>query len=233
MSLTLRDIPFSDRPRERLEKYGTESLSDAELLAIVIRSGGKDSNVLSLSQQLLSTFHGLRGLIYADYSSLRKVRYVGRAKVSCIKAIGEIVRRSISMEVLDRPKISKAQVAYELVRPHILGKDKECLYLLALDFNSHLLRLVLLSTGTQSQSLVDPREVLRSALVNDASSIVLVHNHPSGNPAPSDEDRRITRILSLAAAQVGVIFLDHIIITSDNYFSFKNSGLLNLNNERR
>lgn len=224
-------MSLRERPRERLERLGECSLSDAELLAVILRSGGPDMDILELSQKLMHDFGGMRGLLFADYNQLQSIRYLGRAKVSCIKAVGEIAKRCVSPESQDRLKVINPATVYKLIRPRILGKSKEVLYLLSLDLAQRLIKINTISVGTLSQTLSDVREVLRAGLLNNAVSIIIVHNHPSGNTTPSKEDQTFTRRLALAAPKVGLNLLDHLVVTSDEYLSFKSEGLLSFNTE--
>jgi DNA repair protein RadC len=228
MSVSIREIPSKERPRERLERLGVRSLSDAELLAILLRSGGPDMGVLDLSMTLINDFGGLRELLFADFNQLASIRYLGSAKVSCLKAVGELAKRCISRENEDRTKITKPSAVFELIRPRVLGKDKEILFLISLDLNQKLIKTNIVSIGTLSQTLSDCREVLRAGLINNAVSIIVAHNHPSGSVSPSKEDKYFTKQLAKAAPMVGLVLLDHVILTSDSFFSFKSEGLLNL-----
>ncbi|HDQ88594.1 MAG TPA: DNA repair protein RadC, partial [candidate division WWE3 bacterium] len=231
--LKIQEIPCSERPRERLIKFGPESLSDSELLSVVLRSGGPQLNALDLSQELLREFGSVHRLLYADLNQLRKVKYLGLAKVCGIKAIGELCKRSLSNEELNRPKLDTPEKIFALIRPYTLGKSVECLYLLSLDINNKLLKTSLLSFGSSNQALVDVREILKCALNNDATSIILVHNHPSNNADPSPEDVNMTKRVAEAALLVGLVFIDHLVVTDKIFFSFKTSGLLSSTLGRR
>jgi DNA repair protein RadC len=233
MSNKIQEIPCHDRPRERLIKYGPESLADSELLSLILRSGGPEINALDLSQNLLTEFRNVHGLLYADLNQLRKIKYLGTAKICSIRAIGELSRRSLSPEELNRPKLDEPKKAYELIRPYIIGKKVECLYLISLDINHRLIKYSLVSLGSLNQSLADVREILRCALLNDAVSIVLIHNHPSGNLEPSTVDINTTRRLADACVKTGLVLLDHVIVTENSFYSLKASGLLSSSIERR
>jgi len=187
---------------------------------------------VELSQTLLTEFGSIRGLLYADLSQLRKIKYLGLAKTCSIKAVGELSKRSLSLEELNRLKLDQPERAYNLIRPYIVGKKVECLYLISLDINHKLLKINLITLGTSNQSLVDIREILRCALLNDAISIIMVHNHPSNNTEPSPEDISITKRLAEACFKAGLVLLDHIIAVENSFYSFKASGLLNFPVER-
>lgn len=226
MQIKLRDFPLTELPRERLEKFGVSSLSNFELLAILLRSGGPDLNALQLSQYLLSEFGGLSKLLAADIEQLKTYKYLGEAKATTLKAVEEIAKRILSVEEIKKPKIETPQNVHDLLLPYILGKSKECLYLLNLDVHNRLIKLSLLSIGTLTQTLADTREILKTALLKGALSIVIVHNHPSGDVQPSKEDIQLTNELAQASVYVGLNFLDHIIVSPTNFYSFKVSGLI-------
>lgn len=226
MSIKLKEIPTTERPRERLSRHGVSSLSNTELLSLVLRSGGPSTNVLSLSTELLTEFGSLQELFSADTAELKKIKYMGDTKISAIKAIGELAKRSISTENLARHRILTPQDVFNLIRPHILGKKKEHLYVISLGLNAELLKLSLLSVGTLNETLVDTREVLRTALIKGAVSFILAHNHPSDSLEPSMADVYVTREVAGAAVYVGLDFVDHVIVNSSDYYSFRLSGVL-------
>ncbi len=233
MSHKLQEISCTDRPRERLLKFGPEYLADFELLSIILGSGGPEMNALDLSQKVLSEFGGIRELLYADLNKLRKVKYLGIAKACSIRSVGELSKRRYSLPEVQKPKMDNPEVAYALMKPYILGRRVECLYILCLDLHHRLIKLSLISLGTLDQSLADTREILREALLNDSVGIILVHNHPSGILKPSDSDISFTKRLNEACLNSGLILLDHLIVTEESYFSFKSSGLLSFKIERR
>ena len=179
-----------------------------------------------MSQYLLSEFGSLSKLLDADIEQLKTYKYLGEAKATTLKAVGEIAKRILSVEEIKKPKIETPKNVYDLLLPYILGKSKECLYLLNLDVHNRLIKLSLLSIGTLTQTLADTREILKTALLKGALSIVLVHNHPSGNIQPSGEDIKLTNELAQASVHVGLNFLDHIIVSSTDFYSFKTSGLI-------
>lgn len=226
MKGSLDRLPLTELPRERLEKLGAASLADYELLAILLRSGGPDVNALELSQTLLAEFDGLQNLLRADVNQLRRFRYMGDAKVSCLKAVNEIAKRSLNDAEVKKVRLETPKDVFKLIRPLIMGKDKEHLYLLSLDINNNLIKLSLVSIGTLTQTLADSREILKTALLKGASSIILAHNHPSEKTDPSDPDVQLTKEIAIACTHVGINFLDHIILTSTNFYSFKLSGLI-------
>lgn len=228
MKKTLREIPSFDRPRERLEKFGVSALSDYELLALLLRSGGRDLNALDLAQNLLAEFGNLSKLLNADFTQLCKFKYMGAAKVSVLQAAGELSKRNLMFDNYGKRKICSPLQAYNLVKPYILGKNKEFLYLISLGLDKSLIKLSLLSIGTVNQSLIETRDVLRTALLKDAASFILVHNHPSGTLDPSPEDIQVTREIARASVYTGINFTDHLIVTEKSYFSFKLAGLLTL-----
>ena len=226
MSALLREFPVTERPRERLFKYGVSALSNAELVSILLRSGGVGLDALALSRQLLSTFGDLSGLVYADVGRLQSVRFLGGAKISALLAVGEICRRILEVPP-ESPLLNSPSRIFEFVRPHFLGTGVEKFYVLCLDSGQRFLHLRLLSTGTDTQALVDIKEILRVSLIYGASSIVLVHNHPSGRLDPSDADLVVTRRTQRACYILGLSFLDHLIISPQSFLSLRQAEVLN------
>ncbi|MBD3366113.1 DNA repair protein RadC [candidate division WWE3 bacterium] len=233
MKKTLHELPITELPRERMLKFGGRALSDTELLALLLRSGGPNLNALQLAQYLLSEFGNLRQLLAADVEQLKKVKYLGEAKVCSLKAVKELAKRCIAIGEIRKPHVETPEEVYDLLLPLTLGEEKEHLYLLSLDLNGNLIKLSLISMGSLTQTLADTREILRTALLKGAVSVILAHNHPNNNPKPSDPDKQLTKEIALACPKVGLNFLDHIIVTNSGYFSFKLAGLLNYKSERR
>ncbi len=226
MTALLSDFPLKERPRERLFNQGVSSLSDAELVSVLLRSGGKGMDAIALSRKLLSLFGDLSNLVYADVGRLQEIKFLGDAKISSLLSVGEICRRILehpsTMPVLDSPR----QI-FSFVLPKFLGATVEKFYVLCLDAGQRFLHLRLMTTGTDTQALVDLKDVVRVALIYGASSIVLIHNHPSGRLSPSDADLLVTRRIQRACYTLGITFLDHIIVSSSGFFSFRQSEILN------
>jgi DNA repair protein RadC len=231
-SYTVRDMPTSDRPRERLVKKGAEALSPAELLALVLGRGTRGLSVMVTSQMLLNRFGSLKGVLSASLEELDQVNGMGLAKAAQLKAIDEIARR------LDDPEyggsksvISGPEEAVQSVRAKLKGKKREYFYTLLLDTRNHVISTEQVSIGSLDSSIVHPREALRSAVFHQAikataASVIFVHNHPSGDPRPSEEDIKMTKRLVEAGQIVGIEVLDHLIVCDSDSFSMKAKGLM-------
>ncbi len=225
-SFTLKDLPEEERPRERLLKFGSESLSIQELLQIILRSGSRGESVSNLSQKLLSHFGNLNKLLEASIEELMEVKGVGLAKAAQIKAVYEIVRRynSYIEKSKELKKIMSPQDVFKFVKGKLKDYKKEHFYIVALNTRNQVISEI--SVGTLNASLVHPREVFAEAIKSRANSIILVHNHPSGDLTPSEDDLKITKTLIEGGKILNIEILDHIIISENSYFSFKSKGLI-------
>lgn len=224
---TLRDLPASERPRERLAKYGPESLSTSELLAIIIKTGSKKEGVMSLSQRLLSEFGSLENLQSASLEQLQQIEGIKIAKSSQLVACFEIARRlnnvSNNTKIKDskrKSRIISPDVISEMLSKEIGHYKKEHFVVVSLDTRNNIIGIDKVSIGTLNAGLVHPRETFEIAIKRHAASIILSHNHPSGDSTPSDEDIKVTAKLQEAGKLMGIEVLDHIIIGKDSYFSF-------------
>lgn len=222
---TIHDLPRSERPRERLQRLGPEALSSQELLALILGRGVKGESVMVTAQRLLSTFGNLKNISQASLEELSSVRGMGIAKAAQLKAAFELSRRS-EEDSEEKISIKTATDVVRLLRPRLKDKKKEHFLILCLDTRNNVIRLSNVSVGTLNASLVHPREVFKEAIQALACSIILVHNHPSGKPEPSDADIEVTNRIIEAGRVVGIDVLDHIIITRDSAFSFKEKGLM-------
>jgi DNA repair protein RadC len=229
-SLTIHELPESERPREKLARLGASALSDAELIAILLRVGVKGTNAIELARQLLRDHRSLAGLARCSVRELSKMKGVGLAKaVQLAAAFGlghRLAQESIAAQKMDRPEL-----IYQLLGAEMRALDRESLRAVLLDTKHHLLRVVEISLGTLNESVAHPREVFRPALLHAAYAFVLVHNHPSGDPTPSEADRRLTRRLVEAAQLLQVRLLDHVIMGAPAdgrlpYFSFAEAGMM-------
>jgi len=232
-SFTVRDLPAAERPRERLEKYGAESLSAQELLALVLGRGVRGESVMMTAQCLLSEFGSLEGVMEASLQDLKKLNGVGTAKASQIKACLEIARRAQAQRdaVQAAPQKRGARVVspqeiYAMVQSRLREYSKEHFFVLSFDTRNKLLGMDTISVGTLNASLVHPREAFESAIRRHADHIIVVHNHPSEELEPSDEDREVTKRLSEGGRILGIELADHVIVTRAGYKSFKEHGLL-------
>ena len=220
-SLTVLDLPRSERPRERLARLGAESLSEQELLACVLGRGIAGESVLVTARRLLAAFGSLRGIAAASVEQLSTVHGIGPAKAAQLKAAVEVARRITPGPTAARPLIDSAEAAAELLRPYLLDKSKEHVVALLLDNRHRLIRLAPVSIGSLSASLVHPRELFKDAIAASAAAVIVAHNHPSGDPEPSEHDVALTRRLDAAGALLGIEVLDHLIIAAHGVVSLR------------
>lgn len=225
-SFTVHDLPLSERPRERLLELGGEALSAQEILALILGRGVKGESVMVTSQKLLSRFRNLRGVANASIEELTQVTGIGPAKAAQIKAAFELSRRleADSGEKSKRILKSPDDVAAE-VRSHLKGKKKEHFVVLCLDTRNRLIERRPVSMGSLDTSIVHPREVFKEAVSSCAASVILAHNHPSGDPEPSKEDIELTKRLAKAGEIMGIDVLDHIIVCDKSHVSLKARNL--------
>jgi len=231
--LTIKEMNEEDRPRERLAKYGSESLSNAELLAIILRTGTKAETAVDLANRLLSGKGlaapngscGLSALAAADPEELCQVRGIGQAKAVQIKAALELGRRLSGTAAERRSSISTPAQASALVMDEMRFLDREHFRIIILNTKNHVLGVELVSVGSLNSTVVHPREVFKTPLKRSAAAVILVHNHPSGDPTPSQEDIDLTRRLAEAGKVLGISVLDHIIVGDNRYVSLKERGL--------
>lgn len=212
--------PASERPREKLARRGAEALSDAELIALLLRTGGRGRSALEVAEDLLREMPEGAG---AGFSRLRRVRGVGPVRAAVLSAAAELSRRS---RPDPRPVVDSARAAVGLVPAAVRGARKEHFVVLCLNARRQLVHQETVSVGTLSASLVHPREVFSPAIAHSAAAVVAVHNHPSGDTAPSAEDREVTRRLSRAGELLGIPLADHLVVSEGGWFSFREQGLL-------
>ena len=226
-SFTIHDLPAAERPRERLKAKGADNLSSAELLAIVIGRGIPGKSVMTIANELISKFHGAQGLGEATIEELSAIKGVGLAKATQIKAAFELGKRQDPGDPdIGGPSVTSPAILAKAIRKGIQEKAKEHFKLVLLNTRNKIIDISTISVGTLNASLVHPREVFKTAIARSASSIILVHNHPSDDPEPSDDDITLTRRLADAGRLMGIEVLDHIILTRNGYTSFKERGLL-------
>ncbi len=226
--LMIRDFPSEEKPRERLVKYGEPSLSNSELLAIILGKGTKEKNVLELSGEILSQ-NNLKKLSTQNVVSLSNIKGVGFAKACQIVACFELGRRLASFSEETKPIITCAEDIYKIIHPKLREEKKENFLGVFLDTRKRIIKEETLFIGTLDSSIIHPREILRSAIKESAAALIVVHNHPSGDSSPSNEDIEITKRIINAGEIIGIPLLDHIIIGDNNYVSlrnFKESGNL-------
>lgn len=225
-SYTVRDLPIEERPRERLQKIGVDNLSTQELLALIIEKGGRGQTVLTLSQNLLAHFGNLQNIKTASLEELKKVKGIGFATACKLQAAFKLGEKAESHITKFGEKIEGPESIFNLLKNEIGNKMKESFYIISLTTRNNLISADKVSIGTLSASLAHPREVFLSAIKNSASSVIVVHNHPSGDPQPSEDDLKITKRLVDAGKILGIDVVDHIIVSRTNYFSFKDKGLI-------
>ena len=221
----IRDMPESERPRERLIKYGAGALSTAELLAILLRVGVAGENVIYLGMRLLSQHHGLSGLAKASHSELEATKGVGPVKVTQLKAAFELGRRLLVEAPDERPQIRSPADAANLLMLEMGLLDQEHLRLLLLDTKNRVLEMPTVYIGNLNTSVIRVGELFRYALRANCAGMIVVHNHPSGDPAPSPEDVRVTERIVEAGRLLDIDVLDHIIIGKQRFVSLKERKL--------
>ncbi len=226
-SITVHALPKEERPRERLKRLGPEALSQQELLAIIIGRGAPNKSVLTIAQDLLVKFKNIQAISQATVEELSQVDGIGEAKALQIKACFELARRQdLNKDVLLENYLENSKSVIELIQNQLKDKTKEHFKLIMLNTRNKVINIADISTGTLNASLVHPREVFIEAIKHHSCAVILVHNHPSGEAEPSNDDLKITKRLKEAGNIIGIEVLDHIIIGKDNYFSFKDNQLI-------
>jgi DNA repair protein RadC len=226
-SFTVHDLPPSERPRERLLKFGMEALSTQEILALLLGRGIKGESVLTTSQNLLAHFGSLKNIANASISELTKIKGIGLAKAAQIKAAFELGKRLEAFsEQFSKEKIKTPEDVIRSVKNKLKGKKKEHFLVLSLDTRNHPIDTQIISIGSLDSSIVHPREVFKEAISASAASVIFIHNHPSGDPEPSEDDIRLTKRLIEVGEILGIEVLDHIIICDNIYLSMKSRKLL-------
>ena len=222
----IKDWPDEERPREKLLKHGPETLSDAELLAILIGSGTDKVTALDLAKKLIVDYRSLRGLASASPSDLRKFRGIGQARSVELVSTFELARR-LQAQRDERPvTIRSPEDVAKLFIPKLRDLKREVFYVVLLSSANGLLKEVKISEGHLNASVVHPREVFKAAIDELAASVILVHNHPSGNPEPSAEDVNVTKQLAEAGKVMSIEVLDHIIVAGNEFLSLAEKGLI-------
>ncbi len=222
----IKHLPPDARPREKLLAQGPAALADAELVALLLRTGLKGTSVLQLAQQVLDAFGGVAGLLHADSSDLKRIKGLGPAKRAELAAVVELARRSLQQRLADRPAFDSPQAVRDYLQLQLAAREHEVFAVLFLDAQHHLLRFDEMFRGTLTQTSVYPREVVRRALALNAGAVILAHNHPSGVAEPSRADEFLTQTLKSALALVDVRVLDHFVVGKGQIVSFAERGLL-------
>jgi len=224
-SFTIHDLPKDERPRERLVRFGEQVLSAQELLQLILGRGVAGESVAVTAQKLLAQFGSLQKLAEASIEELSSIKGIGLAKAAQIKAAFEIGRRlSTQAPTYKSKELTDPEKVYRLIKSKLKDYHKEHFYIIALNSRGHSIAEV--SVGSLNASVVHPREVFTEAIKNKAASVVFAHNHPSGDPEPSEDDLLLTKKLVESGKILGIEVFDHIIVAKDGFFSFKNKGLI-------
>ena len=224
--LMIKELPSDERPREKLLDNGAQVMSNSELLAILLRSGNQDESALRLAEHLLEQQGGLAGLGGATAEALEQVKGIGAAKASTILAAIELGRRVALLEPAQRLTIKTPDDVAALLLPRFRYESREHFLAVLLSTKNHILKTAVISIGSLNASIVHPRELFREAINCRAASVILAHNHPSGDPTPSPEDVALTRKLVEAGSLLDIPVLDHLILGDGKYISLKEKGIL-------
>lgn len=225
IKLTMKEYPPTDRPIEKMLKRGVDSLSDEELLAVIIGSGTKDYNALELADQILRQERNRTWLLKASVDELLSLSGIGPTKACRILAGLELGRRLSQVRDFHQISLSSPKTVARYFKNLVQGEDRELFCVLLLDVKNRPIRKAIVSIGTKQETIIHPREVFRSAIRSGASSILLLHNHPSGDPSPSPEDIRVTKRLVMAGKILNIPVLDHVVVADQSYVSFKEKGI--------
>lgn len=223
--MKIKDLQAEEKPREKLIYKGLDSLTNVELLAIILRSGGKDYPATTLARDLLNKYSGLKNLLNADIQELLSFKNVGYAKATSIKVLAEISKRSTLENPILESVIKKPEDVYLLVKGDLSQKDQEILILVTLNSRNKVISKDIIFKGTLTETLISPREIFKKALSKNACSIVLAHNHPSNEAWPSEDDLKVTKKISKVGTDIGIPLTDHLIVTNTDFVSMKAQGL--------
>ena len=223
---TIKEISKNDRPMEKLYNYGKEVLSDSELLAIILGSGHKNKNAIFLADEILKVYFKDKNLLFASIDQLMEINGIGLSKASRIIASLELGKRLSKQESMNNMSLTSPDSVANYLFDHFRDSYREEFLILILDTKNKIKASKTVSVGSINQTLVHPREVFRFAITNNANSIILSHNHPSGDPSPSHEDILITKRLQEAGKLIGIKVLDHIIIGHDRYISLREKKII-------
>ena len=218
--------PKTERPRERLLQHGSQPLSEAELLGILLGKGTRKKTAIDLARELLDQYESLQKLFSRSPSELMKVKGIGSAKAATLSAAFELARRIQSQKSGAKVSFKRSAEVFEHYLPLMRDLRKEVFKVLLLNRANRLIKEVTISEGTLEASIVHPRDVFREALLEPAAGVILIHNHPSGNASPSEEDLRITKQLVEAGRLLGIKVYDHIILAGESYRSLADEGLM-------
>ncbi|MCI6693462.1 MULTISPECIES: RadC family protein [unclassified Clostridium] len=226
-SIKVIDIPQEERPVEKLLISGPETLTNAELLAVILRTGTRGENIISLSTRIISEFNGLDGLLDAGINEITSIKGIKNIKASQILAVGELVKRINVLSLIKIEKvISSPNDIASLIMKEMSFLKQEVLKLIMLDTKNNIIGIKDVFKGSLNTSIVHPREIFKEAIKKSSSSIIICHNHPSGDPTPSKEDINITIRLKECSKIIGIDLLDHLIVGKNQYVSLKEKGII-------
>ncbi|MFW5787695.1 MAG: RadC family protein [Halanaerobiales bacterium] len=223
---TIKELPEEERPREKLLKYGVEQLSNAELIALIIRSGVKKRTAVELAQDIINYAGGLRGIIDSSVEEFKNIKGVGLAKATQLRAVIELSKRIFSAGKKEKMVVKTPQEVFRLIMPGLRYSKQEVFGLVLLDIKNCVISTPYISKGGLNSSIVHPRDVFREAIRRNSAAIILFHNHPSGVPEPSKEDIILSKRLIKSGKIIGIDVLDHIIVGDNIYISMKEQGII-------
>lgn len=224
MNIKIKEMPINERPRERLINKGVNSLSDEELLSIVLKTGTKDISAKTLAAHILREIGNIQNLKSITFHELTKIKGIGTAKACLVLAIQELHKRmNQKQEKIVDVKITTPEIVYDYYK-NIINENQENFYCLYLDSNKKVLKEKLLFMGTVNQSMVHPRDIFKEAYLVNATAFICVHNHPTGNVRPSKEDIQVTTQLNQIGMLMGIKLIDHVIVSENKYYSFLENG---------
>ena len=228
MNVMVRDLPKEVRPREKLLQYGASALSDIELLAILLRTGTTSKSVLHLAEDVLAQYKdkGLAAIMHISPQEIASIHGIGLAKAATVVAAVELGRWLSERAARTLEKVEGPEDVARYVIPSLRFEQKEHFLAMFLDIRNRILALSTISVGSLTSSIAHPREVFREAIRYSAASVILVHNHPSGDPAPSREDIQLTKQMMKAGEIMGIPVLDHVVVAGDNFVSLKEANCL-------
>lgn len=219
-------MPLQARPRERFLKYPTDMIQTQELIAIMLRTGSKDESVIELSKKVLYKYDDVRDLSHASIEDLIQIKGIGEQKAVTLMAAFELGRRAHVMHFERKVKLTSPEQIYLFLKDQVELKTQEHLIGLYLNTKGELIKKRILFIGTLNSSVIHPREIFKHAVLHSAASMVIVHNHPSGDPSPSNSDIEVTKIIHKNSMMMDIELLDHVIIGRNRYFSFKEKGII-------
>ena len=226
--MLIKDLHRTDKPREKMKTHGPDAMSDSELLAIIFRTGARGTSVLELATKVLSNYHGLQGLLNIRVEELMIFEGLGTAKACSLVAVVELSKRLLHPNQTAGIKIRSPKDVFNLIGKELCYELSEKLLLVSIDSRGKFIASDTISTGTVNETIINPREIFQRALSRNASSIILAHNHPSGEPDPSPEDLEATKTVQETGKKLGIPLLDHIVITKTGFLSLKQTGQMTI-----